>query len=470
MSICPECGADMDPKNPCPDCGHEIGAPKPSVDGIKPPKVEEEDLKPNEGKDGCGAKGKKAKVDGESVATTRIDYWGDLNASATMSEPLTKTESGSLTGKAAIFGVGVYRYMGADGKVTSEFRPPEEVFSEETLDSYELVPLTNNHPPEKVTPENYKKYAVGNLGEEIENDAYNAYAELVIHDATAIAAVEAGRTGLSGGYSCNVVTSGTVKYPIMGWNDDYTEKVVKAYTTYNVPGNFNGTPYDAIQTQIRGNHVAIVDIPRGGDALHMRFDGDDVGVGIRVPGTQTTPTQTKETESMKKIKLDGQTQEHEVPEAVAIHIDGLEASVANLTKEKADAESKVAAANAAVEAMKADADNLKASIPAKVQEGISARLALVAKVDGLKVEVKHEDSEETIKAAVVKAAMPNVNLDGADATKLDAYFEAACTVLGGRHADSGAHAQLQQLHGDGVKPEDKVDGSDWGAYQDSLRK
>lgn len=58
---------------------------------------------------------------------------------------------------------------------------------------------------------------------------------------------------------------------------------------------------------------------------------------------------------MKKIKLDGQTQEHEVPEAVAIHIDGLEASVANLTKDKADAESKVAAANAAVEAMKADA-------------------------------------------------------------------------------------------------------------------
>lgn len=60
--------------------------------------------------------------------------------------------------------------MGADGTVTAEFRPPEEVFSKETLESYELVPLTNTHPPEKVTPESYKSHAAGNLGEEIEHD------------------------------------------------------------------------------------------------------------------------------------------------------------------------------------------------------------------------------------------------------------------------------------------------------------
>ena len=444
MSKCPECSADMDPKKPCPECGHEIGAPKPSTDGVKPPKVEEEDPKPNEGKDGCGKK--KAKVDGESIATSRIDYWGDLNAQATMSEALEATESGSLVGKAAIFGVGVYRYMGADGKVTSEFRPPEEVFSSETLESYELVPLTNNHPPEKVTPDNYKKYAVGALGEEISRDSYNAYAEIAIHDAEAIAAVKAGRTGLSGGYSCEVVTSGTVSYPVLDWEGKEISR-----TTYNVPGNFNGTPYDAIQTQIRGNHVALVDVPRGGDLLRLRLDGADVGVGIRVPGTQTTP-QPKGDESMKKIKLDGQTQEHEVPEAVAIHIGGLEASVAKLTQDKADAESKVAAANAAVEALKADV----ASLPAKVQEGISARLSLVAKVDGLGVEVKHEDSEEAIKGAVVKAAMPAVNLDGMDATKLDAFFEAACTVLEGRKADGAA----QQLNQTQTPKNDKADQGD----------
>ena len=41
---CPKCGTDMYPKKPCPECGHEIGAPKESEDGNKPPKIEEEDL------------------------------------------------------------------------------------------------------------------------------------------------------------------------------------------------------------------------------------------------------------------------------------------------------------------------------------------------------------------------------------------------------------------------------------------
>ena len=126
---CPKCGTDMDPKKPCPDCGHEIGAPKESEDGIKPPKIKEEDLsKPT--CDKCGKKhtadmGCKAKAD----SVDRIDYWGDLNGQATMSEALESTGNGALVGKAAIFGVGVYRYMGADGKVTAEFRPPEEVIT-----------------------------------------------------------------------------------------------------------------------------------------------------------------------------------------------------------------------------------------------------------------------------------------------------------------------------------------------------
>ena len=62
---CPKCGADMDPKKPCTECGHEINDPEHSEDGIKPPKIEEEDPKPNEGKDGgCGAKGKKGNAFG----------------------------------------------------------------------------------------------------------------------------------------------------------------------------------------------------------------------------------------------------------------------------------------------------------------------------------------------------------------------------------------------------------------------
>lgn len=451
----------MDPKKPCPNCGHEIDAPKPSEDGAKPPKIVEDPLaqeicdvcgsKIKDGKcskDGC--KGKKPKTD----SVDRFDYWGDLNSSATMSEALESTESGALIGKAPIFGVGVYRYMGADGKVTAEFRPPEEVFSKETLESYELVPLTNNHPPEKVTPENYKKYAVGNLGQEIEHDAFNAYAEIVVHDAEAIAAAKAGRTGLSGGYSCDVVTEGEVSFPVMGWNEDYTARVEIARTTYHVPGNFNGTPYDAIQTNIRGNHVALVDVPRGGDLLHLRFDGADVGMGVRISDNKPIPPNQKESQ-MAKIKLDG-SQEHEVPEAVKIHLDSLDAKIASLEAEKSKLQAKADSASEELKSVKAEAKAKEDGFQAKVDAAVAARVELVA--IATKYGVKADGSDAEIKGSLIAKAFPNAKLDGKDEVYMAARLDAALELLesGVQHVDA-LESQREQTNGNREDSRNKQD-------------
>lgn len=457
---CPKCGTDMDPKKPCPDCGHEIGAPKESEDSIKPPKIEEEDLSTPKC-DKCGKKhtadmGCKAKAASGTLTVDRIDYWGDLNGQATMSEALESTGNGALVGKAAIFGVGVYRYMGAGGKVTAEFRPPEEVFSKETMESYELVPLTNNHPPEKVTPDNFKKYAVGSLGEEIEHDAYNAYAELAIQEAEAIQAVRAGRTGLSGGYSCDVITEGFVSYPVLDW-----EGKEIARTTYQIPGNFNGTPYDAIQTNIRGNHVALVDIPRGGDALHLRFDGADVGVGVRISDTQPTPTNQKESQ-MAKIKLDG-AQEHEVPEAVKVHLDSLDAKVASLEAEKSTLSAKADSAAEALEAVKAEAKAKEDGFDARVDAAVEAKLHLAS------VAAKYAvDASGDIRAQVIAKAFPKANMDGKDEAYMAARFDAAIELLDSMHNDGTQHqmAQIQKPKEDGLKPE-SVEARMANAYKTS---
>ena len=454
---CPKCGADMDPKKPCPECGHEINDPEHSDGGIKPPKIEEEDPKPNEGKDGgCGAKGKKGKTD----SVDRIDYWGDLNSSATMSEALESTESGALIGKAPIFGVGVYRYMGADGKVTAEFRPPEEVFSKETLESYELVPLTNNHPPEKVSPENYKKYAVGNLGEEIEHDAFNAYAEIVVHDAEAIAAVKAGRTGLSGGYSCDVVTEGTVSYPVLDWDGKEI-----ARTTYQVPGNFNGTPYDAIQTNIRGNHVALVDVPRGGDLLHLRFDGADVGMGVRISDNKPISPNQKESQ-MAKIKLDG-AQEHEVPEAVKVHLDSLDAKIVSLETEKSKLQAKADSASEELKSVKAEAKAKEDGFQAKVDAAVAARVELVA--TATKYGVKADGSDAEIKGSLIAKAFPTAKLDGKDEAYMAARLDAALELLesGIQHVDA-LESQRGQTNGnrnDSTSKEDSIEAKLGSAYK-----
>lgn len=465
---CPNCGGPME-NGACKDdaCGYKV----PKEDGCMQHGKEEMDSKICDGcgqKDGCT---KKPKVKADGVTRVdRIDYWGPLNQISERTEAMETLKSGALKGKAAITCVGVFRYLAEDGTIRNEFRPPEEVFKKESIDSWELATLTNDHPAEKVTPSNYKQVAVGSLGEEIEHDAYNVYAEITIQDADAIAAVQKGRTGLSGGYSCDMVSSGTVSYPVMETQWDSATSTYKdveiGRTVYNVPGNWCGIPYDEIQTNIIGNHVALVDVPRGGDALHLRFDSADTGVGIRVPPTDapaakadgTTPQLRTGGEPMKKIRLDGAV-EHEVPEAVAIHIDALDAKVANLTKDKADGEAKLAAANAALDTVKADAAALAASLPAKIQEGVSARLALTSKADGYGITVKHEDSDDSIKGAIILAAMPSVKVDGMDAVSLEAHYTAACSLLDSKKQDGDSGSQRQSVS-DGVPPKTQTPKAD----------
>lgn len=466
--LCPECGKDP---CVCPD------DPMENEDGCKKTKVDEECDKCGL-KDGCnkrkgmvdGCKSK-VKMDGAS-RVTRTDWWGPLNESVRETKAFTETPEGFYQGRAAVTCTGVFRYLQPDGSIINEFLPPEEAFKPESLASLALKPLTNGHPKEKVTAENFKKVAVGTVGKDITNDAYNVFADISIQDQTAIDDAKAGRTGLSCGYSTELVESGEVSYPVMGWKDDAYQEIGR--TVYKVPGVHLGVPYDKIQTNRVYNHTALVDVPRGGDSLHLRFDGADEPIGTLVPRADGNPAagpkpnSAQEENRMKKIRLDGAV-EHEVPEAVAAHIEKLDGEVSKLTSDKAKADADLAAANAALETVKKDHADLSASIPAKVQEAVASRLALVAKADGFKVAVKHEDSDDQIKVAVVKAAMPTVNTDGMDAIKLDAHFEAACTLLATPKADPVSSQRKDASDGVPPKQEDKADGTDWAGYQASLR-
>lgn len=413
--------------------------------------------------DGC--KGPKTKMDGAN-RVDRIDYWGPLNEIVRETKPFTETPEGFYQGRAPVTCTGIFRYLQKDGSVVNEFLPPEEAFKAESLATLALKPLTNDHPKEKVTAENYSKFAVGTVGRDITNDAYNVYADISIQAKTAVEDAKAGRTGLSCGYSTDLIEGGEVSYPVMGWDSDSGMYKEIGRTVYKVPGTINGMPYDKIQTNRVYNHLALVDVPRGGDSLHIRFDGAD-SVGILVPRTDgtnaagTKPNNSAQEENrMKTIHLDGVKQGFEVPEPVAERLEKLDGEVTSLTSAKADAEAKLAAANAALETVKKDAADLAASLPSKVQEAVTSRLALVQKADGFKVAVKHEDSDDAIKSAVIVAAMPTVNTDGMDTVKLDAHFEAACALLTAapQRLDSAASQRQDASNGVPAKTtETKVD-------------
>lgn len=121
-------------------------------------------------------------------------------------------------------------------RVIPVMRNPEDVFSAETLASFEGKPVTLTHPPEDVTPENWAAYAKGHV-QNVRRSGDYIMADLVITDPTLI----------------NQVRSGSMRQVSCGYHCDYTA---------------DGTGYK--QTRIRGNHVAVVPLGRAGAAVSIQ--------------------------------------------------------------------------------------------------------------------------------------------------------------------------------------------------------
>lgn len=121
-------------------------------------------------------------------------------------------------------------------------RSEAEVFDEASLKSFEMQPVTNNHPEEGVTVVNYDGIAVG-VAFNIRRDGIFMLADLKITKADMIEEINNGKRELSNGYGADIVIR-------QGKTED-------------------GTLFDAEQLNIRGNHVAIVDQARCGPVCSL---------------------------------------------------------------------------------------------------------------------------------------------------------------------------------------------------------
>jgi uncharacterized protein len=204
-------------------------------------------------------------------------------------KPPVRLDNGYLRVEGRIARVGIQEYRDYSGSIKREFRPPDEVFNADSLASFNLVPVTNTHPPVMLTSQNAKKYAVGSIGE-LRQDGDYIRADLLLHDSDAIAAAEQGRQQISNGYSCELE---------------------------NTPGMWNGQKYDSIQRKIRGNHVAIVDVARAGPEARMRLDSSSAFCEIDNNETQviTSRVEQRKTKMTHTLKFDGLTYEVNDPNA-----------------------------------------------------------------------------------------------------------------------------------------------------------
>ena len=128
-------------------------------------------------------------------------------------------------------------------------RPEAEVFSPETIASFEGMPVTNNHPPDGVTVDNIRAFQKGhahNVRRGAGNESDLLLADLIITDPALIEAILGGKREISCGYT----------YVLCEENGQY------------------------IQRKIRGNHVAVVDAGRAGHRVSIK-DGQPSGSPVR---------------------------------------------------------------------------------------------------------------------------------------------------------------------------------------------
>ena len=125
------------------------------------------------------------------------------------------------------------------GLTIEVLRPEEEVFSPETIASFEGMPVTNNHPPDGVDIDNIRFVQMGhahNVRRGTGAEADLLLADLIITDPHLIDQILSGKREISCGYT----------YELCEENGQY------------------------IQRRIRGNHIAVVDAGRAGPRVSIK--------------------------------------------------------------------------------------------------------------------------------------------------------------------------------------------------------
>lgn len=325
-------------------------------------------------------------------------------------------DSGYLEANARTARTGVQQYLGRevgrpDLDIVNVYRAEDQVFSKASLETFSKLPLTNDHPAEQVTADNWRRLAVGVTGDEVLRDGDFLKIGLKITDAAMVKAVQAGKRDLSVGYTTELI-----------WEDGVAP---------------DGTPYQARQTAIIANHIAIVAKGRAGAEVRI---GDGAGSWGASPVTVGDRSMTTRT-----ILIDGLSVELTDKDAQIV-----ERTISNLTKSLADANAKattdakemadkhakeIEAKDAeikdkdkALAKAEAERDDFKAKVltDAALDKRVAERSALLASAKAIAPKAALDGLGD---AAIRKAAVVAALGDAAVADKAEAYIDARFDIL-----------------------------------------
>ena len=389
------------------------------------------------------------------------------------------TPEGYLIDHPILTRVGIFEYKNPDGSIRRELRLPEEVFAPESLASYKGKPVILTHEAGMIDSDNVQQEQIGTILSEGMQDGDNVRAQIIIHDARKL---DYGLRELSLGYSLDLE---------------------------EVPGEWQGQPYDAIQRTIRVNHLALVEKARAGDSARLNIDGEDTkaekgGNTMSKRKDGLTPEEIAQlVEEYKKRKeqrmLNNQpAADAEGEEDTSENQDEGEETAADPVQEvKENRDRRDAAGDCETmdeaNGMSAQQDSdiqklldfiaqLQAKIdfdeasseetntdeegdpqpeaaPAEEKKEESLNMDSIDAIVSQKIELirlgdkLHMDGIETMKPmdakkAIIKKVNPNIRLDGKDKAYIDAMYDITKESIGKR---KGVDYQRQQMRGDAAE-------------------
>ena len=301
---------------------------------------------------------------------------------------------------------GVFKYRNADGTIRNELRHPDEVFKADSMNSLKNKPFTDLHPMAgKVTTKNSKSLMVGMVtgGISKTDDDYIA-TKITVTDAETISKIESGKqVELSCGYDLDLIEEA---------------------------GVYNGEHYDAIQTNIKYNHVASVKAGRAGAKARIYCDSADdaatIDFEIKLDEEEPMTTKTLIALSVAAASV-GTTFK---ADAINFEIDKeLQPTIQPLLDRNdalvvfaSDLQTKLDAAQGTIDELKTKADT-KLS-PEAMNKLVSERADIIGVAGhvGLKDFADKDNTE--IKKLVVCSKNDGLNLDGQPEAYVDARFDA----------------------------------------------
>lgn len=311
-----------------------------------------------------------------------------------------RTRDGFYAVRARAARTGVYQYLASEPSIADalppghNFKPNDivkvlrdesTVFDEASARSFIGKPVTDDHPKEAVTADNWRQHARGTVMGAMRDGDYLAF-DLLLTDAEAIKKIDNGKRELSNGYAADI-----------------------EFGQFTSP---DGIVCDARQTKIYGNHVALVSAGRAGSECAIK-DGEFAICDANPAALAAFSMEN----AVKKIVLDGLQVDLSDADAVAAAISKLQTDMAVVVTAKDAAETKLAEAQTSIAAKDAEIVTLKKAVedakvtPQQMRDAAKAYALVCDKAKALGVQFAEDASADTIMKAVVDAKMGDLAKD-----------------------------------------------------------